>query len=135
MQSGDFGADQRSAGMSYDIVPGQRIVYSYEMYQDGARISVSLAKIEFGKSGDGTAMTWTEQGAYLDGIDGADAPCCARKARPGCSMVLPRISQGTRRRAVKHSPAPSAATARHRSSNRRATERPGRAAAGSPPSA
>jgi uncharacterized protein YndB with AHSA1/START domain len=60
--------------MYYDIVPDQRIVYSYEMYADRARISVSVATIEFAKSGDGTALTWTEQGAYLDGIDGAQAP-------------------------------------------------------------
>jgi len=58
----------------YDIVPDQRIVYSYEMYADGARISVSVATIEFAKSGDGTVLTWTEQGAYLDGIDGPQAP-------------------------------------------------------------
>jgi uncharacterized protein YndB with AHSA1/START domain len=57
----------------YDIVPDQRIVYSYEMYADGARISVSVATIEFAKSGDGTALTWTEQGCYLDGIDGPQA--------------------------------------------------------------
>jgi uncharacterized protein YndB with AHSA1/START domain len=55
-------------------VPDQRIVYSYEMYADDARISVSVATIEFAKSGDGTALTWTEQGAYLDGIDGVQAP-------------------------------------------------------------
>jgi uncharacterized protein YndB with AHSA1/START domain len=54
-------------------VPDQRIVYSYEMYADDARISVSVATIEFAKSGDGTALTWTEQGAYLDGIDGPQA--------------------------------------------------------------
>ena len=35
---------------------------------------MSVATIEFAKSGDGTALTWTEQGAYLDGIDGAQAP-------------------------------------------------------------
>jgi len=58
----------------YDIVPDQRIVYSYEMYADGARMSVSVATIEFAKSGEGTALTWTEQGAYLDSIDGAQAP-------------------------------------------------------------
>jgi len=58
----------------YDIVPEQRIVYSYEMYADDARISVSVATIEFVKSGDGTALTWTEQGVYLDGFDGAEAP-------------------------------------------------------------
>jgi uncharacterized protein YndB with AHSA1/START domain len=58
----------------YDIVPGQRIVYSYEMYADGARISVSVATIEFAESSEGTALTWTEQGAFLDGFDGPQAP-------------------------------------------------------------
>ena len=55
-------------------MPDQRIVYSYEMYADGVRISVSVTTIEFAKSGDGSTLTWTEQGAYLDGIDGAQAP-------------------------------------------------------------
>lgn len=58
----------------YDIVPDQRIIYSYEMYADDARISVSVATIEFVATADGTALTWTEQGTYLDGFDGADAP-------------------------------------------------------------
>ncbi|HYB18427.1 MAG TPA: SRPBCC domain-containing protein [Streptosporangiaceae bacterium] len=39
----------------YDIVPDRRIVYSYEMYAGAARISVSVATIEFAKSGDGPA--------------------------------------------------------------------------------
>jgi len=58
----------------YDIVPDQRIVYSYEMYADNVRISVSVATIEFAKNGDGTVLSWTEQGAYLDGIEGRMAP-------------------------------------------------------------
>lgn len=58
----------------YDIVPDQRIIYAYEMYADEARISVSVATIEFAKTSDGTALTVTEQGAYLDGIDGPQAP-------------------------------------------------------------
>ncbi len=68
------GTTFRYDALYYDIVPDQRIVYSYEMYANDARISVSVATIEFGKSGDGTTLTWTEQGAYLDGIDGAEAP-------------------------------------------------------------
>ncbi len=68
------GTTYRYDALYYDIVPDRRIVYSYEMYADDARISVSVATIEFAKSGDGTALTWTEQGAYLDGIDGTQAP-------------------------------------------------------------
>ena len=37
-------------------------------------MSVSVATIDFAKSSDGTALTWTEQGAFLDGIDGPEAP-------------------------------------------------------------
>jgi uncharacterized protein YndB with AHSA1/START domain len=71
-----FGYDghaYRYDALYYDIVPEQRIIYSYEMFADGARISVSVATIEFTKTGDGTALTWTEQGTYLDGFDGAEA--------------------------------------------------------------
>jgi uncharacterized protein YndB with AHSA1/START domain len=53
----------------YDIVPDARIVYCYEMYADGARISVSVAAIEFAKDEEGTALTYTEQGTFLDGLD------------------------------------------------------------------
>jgi uncharacterized protein YndB with AHSA1/START domain len=68
------GVSYRYDACYYDIVPDQRIIYSYEMYADGARISVSVATIEFAATADGTALTWTEQGAYLDGFDGAEAP-------------------------------------------------------------
>ena len=53
----------------YDIVPDQRIVYSYEMHLDDKRISVSLATIELAEAADGTRLTLTEQGAYLDDFD------------------------------------------------------------------
>jgi uncharacterized protein YndB with AHSA1/START domain len=51
-----------------DIVPAQRIVYTYEMALQGTRISVSLATVEFEPVGDnGTHLVFTEQGAFLDG--------------------------------------------------------------------
>jgi len=53
----------------HDIVPNKRIIYSYEMHLDEKKISVSLATIEFKKSGSGTKMTVTEQGTFLDGYD------------------------------------------------------------------
>ena len=56
----------------YDIVENNRIVYAYEMYLDGARISVSVATIELGPEGDGTHLILTEHGAFLDGLDTAD---------------------------------------------------------------
>jgi uncharacterized protein YndB with AHSA1/START domain len=73
------GISYRYDARYYDIVPDQRIIYSYDMYADGARISVSVATIEFVTTADGTALTWTEQGAYLDGFDGADAPHLRRE--------------------------------------------------------
>jgi uncharacterized protein YndB with AHSA1/START domain len=68
------GTSFRYDALYYDIVPDQRIIYSYEMYANDARISVSVATIEFAATPEGTALTWTEQGAYLDGFDGPEAP-------------------------------------------------------------
>ena len=64
----------RYDALYYDIVPNRRIVYAYEMYANDDRISVSLTTIEFTRVDGGTAFDYTEQGAYLDGFDGADAP-------------------------------------------------------------
>lgn len=51
-----------------DIVPAERIVYTYDMHLQEARISVSLATVEFTPVGDnGTRLVFTEQGAFLDG--------------------------------------------------------------------
>jgi uncharacterized protein YndB with AHSA1/START domain len=51
-----------------DIVPDQRIVYTYDMLLHETRISVSLATVEFTPEGDGdTRLVFTEQGAFLDG--------------------------------------------------------------------
>jgi uncharacterized protein YndB with AHSA1/START domain len=55
-----------------DIVPDQRIVYGYVMTADGERISVSVTTVEFAADGDGTHLTFTEQGVYLDGADTPD---------------------------------------------------------------
>src|SRR5262245_10750476 len=52
-----------------DIVDEERIVYTYDLYSGDRRMSVSLATIELRPDGDGTHMTFTEQGAFLDGID------------------------------------------------------------------
>ena len=56
-----------------DIVENARIVYVYDMYVDGTKISVSLATITFEKSGKCTKLTITEQGVFLDGYDDAGA--------------------------------------------------------------
>jgi uncharacterized protein YndB with AHSA1/START domain len=51
----------------WDIVAGQRILYTYDMLLDEVRISVSVATVEFKPERDGTRLVFTEQGTYLDG--------------------------------------------------------------------
>ena len=53
----------------FDIIPGERIVYVYEMHLDGRKISVSLATFEFKPLATGAKLIMTEQGAFLDGYD------------------------------------------------------------------
>jgi uncharacterized protein YndB with AHSA1/START domain len=55
----------------YDIVPNERIIYSYDLYLDATRISVSLTTIELKPAGAGTRLIFTEQGVFLDGYDDA----------------------------------------------------------------
>lgn len=51
-----------------DIVPPQRIVYTYNMHLQDTRTSVSLVTVEFTPVGDdGTRLVFTEQSAFLDG--------------------------------------------------------------------
>lgn len=53
-----------------DVVPDERIVYTYEMTMGGERISVSVVTIEVAAVASGGAdLRITEQGVYLDGRD------------------------------------------------------------------
>jgi len=54
-----------------DIMPEQRIVYTYEMFADEIRISVSVATVEFRQQQAATQLVLTEQGVFLDGHDTA----------------------------------------------------------------
>ena len=56
-------------GNYLDIVPAERIIYSYDMRLDGRHISVSMAVVELKPAGGGTHLTLTEHGAFLDGYD------------------------------------------------------------------
>ena len=51
----------------HDIVPGERIVYSSTMTAGEDLMTVSLTTVEFTSAGEGTRLTLTEQGTYLDG--------------------------------------------------------------------
>ena len=55
----------------HDIVPEQRIIYTYEMYADETRISVSVATVQFRSRDATTQLVLTEQGVFLDGHDTA----------------------------------------------------------------
>ncbi|HEY1990688.1 MAG TPA: SRPBCC family protein [Acidimicrobiales bacterium] len=52
-----------------DIVPEQRIVYTYQMYADEIRISVTVATVQFRSQEASTHLVLTEQGVFLDGHD------------------------------------------------------------------
>jgi uncharacterized protein YndB with AHSA1/START domain len=55
----------------HDIVDGERIVFASDMLLDGRLTSVSLTTIELrpAEDGDGTHLTFTEHGAFLDGLE------------------------------------------------------------------
>ncbi len=55
----------------HDVIPNERLVYSYVMHLDEKKISVSLATMELKAEGAKTTLKVTEQGAFLDGYDDA----------------------------------------------------------------
>jgi uncharacterized protein YndB with AHSA1/START domain len=57
--------------MYHDVIPNERVVYSYEMHLDDKKISVSLATLQLKAAGGKTTLLVTEQGAFLDGYDDA----------------------------------------------------------------
>ena len=67
---GPDGAHYVYSALYQDIVEDERIVYTYEMYRGEERISVSVSTVELRAAEGGTALTYTEQGVYLDGHDG-----------------------------------------------------------------
>jgi uncharacterized protein YndB with AHSA1/START domain len=56
----------------HEIVPDERIVFTYDLALGGSLVSVSLVTVELRPNGDGgsaTQLTYTEHGAFLDGLD------------------------------------------------------------------
>jgi uncharacterized protein YndB with AHSA1/START domain len=85
-----FAANVQGALYTYDalyedIVPGERIVYTYAMDRDGERMSVSVSTVEILASGDGAQLRYTEQGVFLDGIDTPQA------RRHGTEEILDKL--------------------------------------------
>jgi uncharacterized protein YndB with AHSA1/START domain len=71
-----------------DIVPDERIVYTYEMTMNGRRISVSVATVELRPAaGGGTDFALTEQGVYLDGLDTPE------QRRQGTEMLMDALEK------------------------------------------
>ena len=68
----DGGASFTFDATYLDLVPGERIIYAYEMTIGGQRLSASLACLVFHRVSDGTHLTVTEHGIYLDGLDKAE---------------------------------------------------------------
>jgi uncharacterized protein YndB with AHSA1/START domain len=54
-----------------DVIPEERLVYSYVMYLDEKKLSVSLATMQLKAEGGKTTLMVTEQGVFLDGYDDA----------------------------------------------------------------
>jgi len=54
-------------GRYHEIVPDERIVFTYDMFVDDVQLSVSLTTIEMKSQGSGTQLVFTEQGVYFDG--------------------------------------------------------------------
>jgi uncharacterized protein YndB with AHSA1/START domain len=65
------GVDSTFDATYHDVVPNERLVYTYEMHLGEKKISVSLATIQLRAEGGKTTLIVTEQGAFLDGYDDA----------------------------------------------------------------
>jgi len=55
----------------HDVIPNERLIYSYVMHLDDKKISVSLATMQLKADGARTTLKVSEQGAFLDGYDDA----------------------------------------------------------------
>ena len=75
-----------------DIVPDERIVFTYNMHRDGKRMSVSVTTVELlPAAGDRTSLRYTEQGVFLDGEDTPEA------REEGTKEILDKLGE-----ALKH---------------------------------
>jgi uncharacterized protein YndB with AHSA1/START domain len=63
------GPSSRFLSTYTDIVENERIVFTYDMWVDGQHLSTSLTTMALEPVGDGTRLTYTEQGVHFDGLD------------------------------------------------------------------
>ncbi|MFM9970125.1 MAG: SRPBCC domain-containing protein [Burkholderiales bacterium] len=52
-----------------DIVPEERIIYTYDMYNETQKMSISLATMLFEAAGAGTRLKYREEALILSGAD------------------------------------------------------------------
>jgi uncharacterized protein YndB with AHSA1/START domain len=76
-----------------DIVPEERIVYTYDMWLDGVHASTSITTVVLEPSDAGTRLTFTEQGVHLDGVHGP-GPEAANGREHGTGELLDGIAAG-----------------------------------------
>jgi uncharacterized protein YndB with AHSA1/START domain len=78
----------------FDVIPETRLVYAYEMFLNGAKISVSLATVELTAQDGGTIVRITEQGAFLDGYEDAGSPEAGTTSRKhGTGFLLDALAK------------------------------------------
>lgn len=65
------GPEIRLDAQFQEIVPSQRIVFTYRMAMGASPMSVSLTTVELHPSGKGTRLVFVEHGAFFDGVDSA----------------------------------------------------------------
>ena len=91
------GSESRFEALYFDVVPEKHLVYAYDMYWQGKKISVSLASAEFVLAGKGTKLVLSEQHAFLDGFE--DGGSRERGTRVLMDNLALALSGGDARRA------------------------------------
>jgi uncharacterized protein YndB with AHSA1/START domain len=66
------GPVHRYRAIYWEVVPNERIVYTYELLIGEVRSSVSLVTVELERDGEGTTLTLIEHGAFFDGLEDPD---------------------------------------------------------------
>jgi uncharacterized protein YndB with AHSA1/START domain len=73
------------------IIPDRRIVFAYRMAMGPNPFSASLTTVELVPSGDGTRLTYTEQGAFFGGVDSAQG------REEGCRGLMEKLAEELQR--------------------------------------
>lgn len=61
------GTRHRFESLYFEIVDQSRIVYAYDLYVDGVKLSTSLTTVELHAEDAATRLVFTEHGAFYDG--------------------------------------------------------------------